>query len=406
VSGGAEGRSPAAAAPAWAARQYRQAYDLVAAAREPSTGAYADGVWLQPGGPGPMGSIAAVGVGLIALALADREGWEPEAGRMAQATLDAFLGRRDGFRPARDPGTGFLAHFFDLRSGARWAASEFSTMDTALLVAGARFAGRYFGGGVAAAAERLYRSVDWGAAVGAAGDGVIYMTVDGGRPARPSRPFNEYAVVAWLAREAGVPAAREAWERVFAPERLDQLPQARWDGVRVLTDDPAGRRFLSSFVHLFPYYLVSAYTRSPVYARWLQAACLADRLYWRAAGAPPYAWGAGAGASGPDGRGYHADAVGRTPGGVVSPHIVAGFLPVYPDGLQDLVLAAEHLGVAAGAGRCPAGRFGLHRFVAVPGGGYDAGWCPGYVPLVDHSTLLYGLAAWRHGPGFFARYSG
>jgi hypothetical protein len=379
------------AAEAFAARQYRLAYELVAAVRDPG-GLYADAYWCVPDPKARMGSVAAVGVGLVSLVLADLEGWELDPEAQALATVSRCL---EGLE--REPRTGFFAHFFDLASGRRWAGSEYSTVDTALLVAGARLAGRHFRGRVAEAAERLFRSVAWDEAVLDAARGALAMVVDPeGRLGQPCLPFNEYAVLGWLAREAGGPRAREAWDAVFAPERLAGLPRARYEGVEVLTDDPAGRRLLSSFVHLFPFDLVPPYAESAGYVAWLRAAAEADRRFFRSLGAPWWAWGCGAGASDPDGRGYHADAVGDCPGAIASPHIVAGFLPVCPAALEDLREAA-----AAPRPPCPADRFGLHRYPAVPVPGWPPDWSPAFLPLVDHSTMLYGLAALRHGMGVF-----
>jgi hypothetical protein len=390
--------------------QARAAYDLVAAARHPGTGAYADAIHLRPSPQAGMCSVAAVGVGLVALSLAAAEGWEADAASLARQTLQGMTGRLPGFRPAREASTGFFSHFVDLLRGDAWPGSEFSTIDTALLVAGALFAARSFAaagaaeaGEIAALAEELFASVRWGAAVADPRRGVLHMVVEPGGAGRiPAHPFNEYALLAWLIRRAHPgdhPCAR-MWDEVFAPERLARLPHARFEGSAALTDDPAGQRFLSSFVHLFPFYLVHVYADSPTYRAELAAAAEVDRRYWRTQpGVPEFVWGLGAGASI---RGYHADAVGDCPDGIASPHIVAGFLPVHPQGVWDLYalaragrarLDAADLVQAPAAARRALGA-GLHRFVALP---TRTPWVAPFVPLIDWSTMLYGLVAFRRG---------
>lgn len=394
--------------------QYRLAYELIAAVREAETGAYADSrCWSDPA-QAHRCSIAAVGVGLVALCIAHAEGWEPGAAALARRTLDAFTGGRAGFRPAREPGSGFLRHFLDARDGAVWGRSEYSTIDTALLAAGALFAGRYFpaDSGIGALAEALFASVDWARALADPETGALFMVVDeAGDGALPTWPWSEYAVLAWLIRRAGGEAGRRAWGRVFAPERLAALPHETYDGVSLL-GTPTRGQFLSSFVHQFPFYLVHAYTLDPAYRAELAATARADRRFWlRGAGTPTYLWGTGAG---PSPAGYHADAIERCPDGVVSPQIVAGYLPIDPAGIYDLYdMACTEMPSAHYAnptdpedeGRFRAAyRYGLHRFIprraqaATP-------WYPPGAPLVDWSTLLYGLCAFRRGSEFFARYN-
>ena len=64
-------------------------------------------------------------------------------------------------------GRGIETAFIDGRSGAAWGTSEYSTIDTALLVCGALFAGRYFADEpeIARLAQELYDSVDWARAL-------------------------------------------------------------------------------------------------------------------------------------------------------------------------------------------------------------------------------------------------
>ena len=404
--------------------QYRLAYDLVAAARHPETGAYADAYHWTPSPQVTMCSVAAVGVGLVALCLADAEGWAAHAGAQALHTLRGMTGRVPGFRPAREAVSGFFCHFVDIATGTAWPRSEFSTIDTALLVAGALFAQRYFASAgrpeadaIGALADELFATVQWGRAVAEPATGILYMIMDpGGAGRAPLPPFNEYALLAWLVRRAHPadhPYAR-LWDEVFAPERLGRLPHARYRGVSVLADDPLGQRFLSSFVHQFPFYLVHPYTESAAYRAELSAAAAVDRAYWRdQPGVPAHVWGLGAGASV---AGYHADAANRCPDGIASPHIVAGFLPVYPRGVHDLVeLSRREIPLArirsAGADGVDAAlrqayRYGLHRFIALPAREGDSGrWVPPFVPLIDWSTMLYGLAALRRGIDFFARHN-
>lgn len=101
-------------------------------------------------------SIAATGFGLAALCIADSRGWirHQDAYRRVLAALKTARRLKQYH--------GFLYHFVDMRTGQRAWQSEISSIDTALLLAGALFAGEYFKGTeVDRIAQELYERVDW-----------------------------------------------------------------------------------------------------------------------------------------------------------------------------------------------------------------------------------------------------
>jgi hypothetical protein len=105
-------------------------------------------------------SIAATGYGLAALPVGVEHGWlnRIEAAVRARATL-RFLLTMPNER-------GWVAHFVDKRSGERAWQSEYSSIDTALLAAGAQVCGQYFARDassrdIADLGDALYRRIDW-----------------------------------------------------------------------------------------------------------------------------------------------------------------------------------------------------------------------------------------------------
>jgi hypothetical protein len=115
-------------------------------------------------------SIAAVGFGLTAHPIAVERGWltRAEATQRVLTTLRFFWTAPQGPQPTGTAGhRGFFYHFLDMASGRRFETVELSTVDTALLLAGALFCREYFDGGTAeemeirALADSLYRRVDW-----------------------------------------------------------------------------------------------------------------------------------------------------------------------------------------------------------------------------------------------------
>jgi hypothetical protein len=295
--------------------------------------------------------------------------------------------------------------------------SEISTIDTSLLVAGALFAGKHFidkEPAIAEAAEELLKSIDWRVVIADKETGVINMIVKDGQGTAPLPAYNEYVLVSYLALlcQPEVQDIQDLWHNTFAEEKIKDLPQVQYRDITVLNDtttkEPA---FLSSFVHQFPFYLVPEYSVSPVYRDYYSNACLADRMKWKElSDVPSYVWGYGAGPNDGLFGGYHADKINNAPGNIASAYIVAGFLPVYPAGIYDLyalyrlhIPYAEYTNPADKEDESKfsaAYKYGLHRYswwhLEQPNR-----WYPTKVTLIDWSSMLYGLAAFKRGMSFF-----
>jgi hypothetical protein len=115
-------------------------------------------------------SIAAVGFGLSAITIGIDRGWisRAEGGERVRTTLRTFSEGAQGESPEGTMGhRGWYYHFIDMRTGHRFWKCELSTIDTALLLAGAVDARHYFVGSdpleseVRDLANRLVERVDW-----------------------------------------------------------------------------------------------------------------------------------------------------------------------------------------------------------------------------------------------------
>jgi hypothetical protein len=111
-----------------------------------------------PGTSRDVGSIASVGFGLTGLCLAAERGWVPRDAAVdrARVTLRFFARRMENQR-------GWYYHFVNLRTGAREWASELSSIDTALLLAGVLTVRQCFAteSDIRSLAELIYRRVDF-----------------------------------------------------------------------------------------------------------------------------------------------------------------------------------------------------------------------------------------------------
>ena len=108
-------------------------------------------------------SIAAVGFGLTAYGIGAERGYvtRAQAAERTLATLKSLLGNSEATH------NGFYYHFLDMRTGRRFEKVELSTIDSALLFAGALFSQSYFDRddptekAIRDAAEELYGRADW-----------------------------------------------------------------------------------------------------------------------------------------------------------------------------------------------------------------------------------------------------
>jgi hypothetical protein len=115
-------------------------------------------------------SVAAVGFALTAYPIGAERGWvtRAQARERTHTTLRFLWQAPQGTAPQGCAGyRGFFYHFLEPGTGHRFEQVELSTMDTALLLAGALFCQSYFDrdepqeAEVRALAESLYARVDW-----------------------------------------------------------------------------------------------------------------------------------------------------------------------------------------------------------------------------------------------------
>jgi hypothetical protein len=344
-------------------------------------------------------SVANVGIGLISLCIADSMGWDANAELKALTTLKSMTGHTPGFKPERNA-SGFYRHFIDMNTGARAWDSEFSTIDTEILMAAALFAKNYFrNDSISKYALEMWNSIQHEKAIADAANGKIYLTMNAngnGNPGSVTSVYNEYMIVAWMAKNATENTSSPAhilWNKFYADP--DKLPYTMYGANRVLTDYPGG--FLSSFTHQFNYYLCHYFSTSAKYLDYYIQALNADMAWWKTiSNAAEWEWGCGAG-TGPNG--YNADKINGNSTRTVSPHIIAGFLPVFPEGENQIEAMWQ-----SKKGRYVFPQYSkdtiLWRYSLI-----NTAWKAPEVQGIDYSTMLFGLAALPQflGKDFFIR---
>lgn len=363
-------------------------------------GVYRDSILLEAGENYHPSSVAATGVGLMSLAIADKKNWETNALEQAKASVATMIGQQTGFQTDRTA-NGFYRHFVNMETGKQEWNSEYSTIDTAIFVTGALFAEKYFNDPtLSEAVAELYYSIDFEAALADIDTGGIYLTMneDGSGGANAiTLPYNEYIIVAWLAYNQNInnpeSKAVKLWNKHYATSK--NLLKKDFQDISLLTDN--AEHHLPSFTFLFPYYMVNMFSQSDDYKIYTENAYKADKIWSEQTGkTQPYEWGNGAGAS-PEGYGYHADAINNNQSLTISPHIISGFLPVNPSGYQDLLdLYTNQKGIYTL--QSDSSKEILWRYSIE-----DPQWKANSIQGIDYSTFLFGLATLDSdlGPSFF-----
>lgn len=334
-----------------------------------------------PDRPNRFCSTAAVGVGLIALCIEYQLGRDPQAQQKALQTLLAINGKTDGFQIDRER-SGYFLHFFSSQDGS--GKSNHSTVDTAIMVVGALFCRNTFNDPrIRSEADELWNSIDWEVALAHPRAERLHMVIEDGKPRAKTITvlFNEYFLLAWLIKEFQIQTTGSS-EIVS----IKDLPTWNNEGLTLL--GTPWKRPQCSFLVQFPFYMSHVGASDPLYFKYVTAQAMADqRACARRVGFAHY-WGCGAGST--PSEGYKASNYAQNTDNVISPNIIAGFMPAFPP-------AREHL---LKLYRNPVLRIKTSVGDLIPRISFDKpAWRPRRIEGIDYSSMLFGLAAIHPGLG-------
>ncbi|WP_354007960.1 hypothetical protein [Endozoicomonas lisbonensis] len=383
------------------------------------------------------GSIANVGMGLIATAIAHANCWEPDAEKMALHTLNVVAGRDSKISVPRNK-NGTYIHFYNTTTGEQ-VGDDWSPVDSAIMLKGAQFIKNYFSDNkeIAEVVDYLFESTDLTSFIASVEKGQIWLSAyeDGsfvdedGTEKHKTLAFNEYMIVASIAyqqalRGMGADAAPDNdpiafWNKWY--ETTDNVHKPVYETsserIEVLGVNP--NWFISKFNFQFNNYLVHHYSNSDVYQSASHNAARADFAWWNdqaSSERESYEWGSGAGSCPqrrPDGspqgndNKYCVDRIrkngdrSQNESMVVSPHILAGFMPQL-DSARDDLIAMYRDDQQQAHYRLEDGSVILWRYSLD-----HPEWRAKAIQAVDFSTMLFGLAALEENLGmeFFNKYN-
>lgn len=214
-----------------------------------------------------MASIAATGFGYAILTHA------AGTGRLDPKATEAQIYRGLKFALEKIPHyKGWFFHFIDWETGARFAGSEISTVDTAWFLAGALYAGQIWGGRVAELARQLYERVDF----------IAMMTHDGALPNKRTLSMG------WLPESGYLPYQWDSYAEHLLllllglghPKR--PLPTAAWTAWSRPKMNEREASDLPLFIHQYSHWFVDFRNRQDRFGNYFlvsQRATHRDRLF-------------------------------------------------------------------------------------------------------------------------------
>lgn len=373
-------------------------------------GTYLDALALNGAGAKP-GGIAAAGVGLMYLCISDAMlaksndsgNWQATSTQVIQ-TLNTFITFRTN---GKTNGAGMYPRYFNFQNGnpdGTWSY-EYSTMDNAIFAMGLIMCKNYFGNvDIDNKVTDLLSNMDFTKAIQPTRMALILNAA--GNPTTIATdftsPFNEYMLVAWLAKNAkttnpGYAKSQTFWNTYFANPLTSPVSRPNYFGVTTLSD---GAGWQSSFVPQFCYYFVSYFKGNANYMNYFGDWLTIDKTFCTNSGATNVNdWGLGAGEI--PGGGYSADKVEGNPDNIVSPHIIAGFIPINvansKNTLTNLYNANRGTYTIPGTTKKVLWRYKRGNPAQ------DAN----YIQAIDYSTMLFGLASLTEhlGANWFSLYN-
>lgn len=373
---------------------FQNSYKLYKDIRK-SNGVYLDALALNGAGAKPA-AIAANGIGLMSLCISDAMyaktgdavNWEATANQVITTTQTFIDFKNNG----KINGAGMFPRYFRWDNGSQdgsWSY-EYSTIDNAIFAMGLQMCKNYFSGNatIVSNVNNLLAAMDYTKAIYPS---QIAMVLDqsGNIGSAFTIPFNEYMLVAWLAKNAnptnpGYAKSQTFWNTYFANPTTAPISRPNYSGYTTLSDGG----YLSSFIPQFCYYFVNSFKNDTNYMAYYNNWLNADKLFAINNGAPnSFEWGLGAGEI--PGGGYSADKINDNPNKIVSPHIISGFSSIYSNTKSDL-LSLYNNGSGASIYSLPSNtaKKVLWRYKRT-----DTAARASYVQAIDYSTMLFGLAS-------------
>jgi hypothetical protein len=390
---------------------FRDSYRTIKLMRK-ANGIYLDALTINANDK--PGSIAANGVGLISLCVADSMykktkdaiNWESNSASLVNTTLLTFINFKN---KGASNSKGLFRRYFDVNTGFEYEqwGTEYSTIDNAIFAMGLVFCKNYFfkDTSIVNRANMLLDAMDFTSAISSSGQQLFRVLDQNGNGSLITGAFNEYMLVAWLAKNVcpsnpGYTKSETYWNTYYNNALTSPVTRRNYWGYELISD---GGWFISDFIPQFTYYYCHYFKNNVSYMTYFNNFRISDSLFWtkKSPGINSYEWGLGAGDN--PGGGYSANSIDNNNLEIVSPQIIAGFIPVYSQAKSDLkALYNNGKGVSVYSLPDDTSRKVLWRYSRI-----NTALRCAFIQAVDISTMLYGLATLPEylGQNFFDKYN-
>lgn len=304
---------------------------LVSAMRR-SSGLYAEYLNINTNTLGQV-SPAATGVGLIALSVQHQMQWSTNASTQVLETLATLLAENEAVTPARDD-FGIFAKRMALDGSE--ISDNYSVLETAYLLAGAKFAQNVFNNAaISEKVELLFDSVDWQGVIENLEQGIVITERNFAQQTIATQGvYDQQMLIVWLAKQAGLLPAKTLWDNFYANGELAN---------RVFFNDfavPANAQgeSISASIHQLNYYLINPVLASANYRQLFASHAQAEQNYWLTEhhNLVSYIWGFGYGTNNIQAQ---PEFDSLTVHNTETAHAasIAGFIPANNDYLDDIL---------------------------------------------------------------------
>ncbi|EWH10130.1 O-glycosyl hydrolase [Catenovulum agarivorans DS-2] len=236
-------------------------------------------------------SGSATGLGLIALSIAHNMQWDSSAAAKIVQTLQTLNAENEAVSPATNV-NGWVAQYWNEDGSVALESSYYSAIDTALLLAGIKFAEKTFTGDtVTTAVDTIVQSVIWDDLVSNASLGEINLTQDAdGISLSNQGVYHQQMLAVWFAMNMQDGLAEQVWQSYY--QTGQQFPLVYVDGNALPADENSNS--VSALTHQLNFYLVNHILNSANYRQLFLSHAQAEKVYWdENFSEPSYVWGFG-----------------------------------------------------------------------------------------------------------------
>ncbi|MDD7986293.1 hypothetical protein PQO01_15185 [Lentisphaera marina] len=316
-------------------------------------------------------SSASTGIGLASLAIAHELNIDSQAEEKVIKTLKACLNKSPNIKLERNL-NGLYRHWFDKDTGQTMWNSEFSTIDTALLVAGATICRNTFTDNqvIQQLSQELWSSINWEST---RIDPYTFSLTQStnGRNSGKTKIFNEYLLLSDYVSYAN----QEPYLKINP-----QWTRSSYGNNAVLSDRKHAK--LPLFTFQFPLYLSPYRISSDIFIKESLKAAEVDRDWWQKQSKQNGIWGSSAGTGL---KGYSVNATEENHDMIAHLPAMYGFAPFDKEMAEEALMSSKLY---------PSAIFKLNE-MHIPWriSFEDRAWQPRAVQGIDLSPLLFGLAS-------------